>query len=336
MSERIRVALIGAGPMGRHHCRTLASNPDVQLVAVADLNGEAARAAASLSPGALATDDRSLFADPSIRAIVVTTPNDTHAALIRDAANAGKHVFCEKPLARDLASADEALAAVATAGVKLQLGFQRRFDPAYRRARATIADGELGAVELVMSTTRDPAPPSVDYMRQSGGLFTDTLIHDVDSVRYLTGQEIVAASTAAAALFLPPDGRGEGFVDTAITTLRLQSGALAVVTNTLRAAYGYEVAAEVLGERGKVSVGQEELTRLHRYDESGVHGDHVVSVFDRFREAFVDELASFLRCLRDNTEPSPSGADGRAALAAALAAKRSHEEGRWVALSELA
>lgn len=335
MGDRVRVGVIGAGPMGRHHCRTLARMADVQLVAVADLRTEAAREAAIDATGAVATDDLSLLADPTIDAVVITTPNDAHAALIGEAARAGKHVFCEKPLARDLASADEALAAIASSGVKLQLGFQRRFDPAYRRAHAMIADGDLGGVELVMSTTRDPAPPSVEYMRHSGGLFTDTLIHDIDSVRYLTGQEIVAVCSAAAALFLPPGGRDEGLVDTAITTLRLDSGALAVVTNSLRAVYGYEVGTEVLGERGKVSVSQEELTRLRRFDESGVRTDHVVSVLDRFRDAFVEEIASFVRCLRDGSELSPSGADGRAALAVALAAKRSHEEGRWVAISEL-
>ncbi|MEX0800711.1 MAG: Gfo/Idh/MocA family oxidoreductase [Dehalococcoidia bacterium] len=336
MGDGVRLGVIGAGPMGRHHCRTLAGLPGVQLVTVADLNVETARLAAVGAPGAVATDDHvSLLADASTAAVIITTPNDTHAALIAEAARAGKHIFCEKPLSRDLASADEALAAVASSGVKLQLGFQRRFDPAYRRAKAMLSGGELGALELVMSTTRDPAPPAVDYMRHSGGLFTDTLIHDIDSVRYLTGQEIVAVSTAAAALFLPPEGREEGFVDTAVTTLRLDSGALAVVTNSLRATYGYEVGAEVLGERGKVSVGQEELTRLRRFDDSGVRSDHVVSVLDRFGEAFAEELASFVRCLREGTEPSPSGADGRAALAAALAAKRSHEEGRWVEVAEL-
>jgi len=333
MSGPIRVGVIGAGPMGRYHCATLAALPAARLAAVADPNDDAARAAVALAPDARPTSDyRTLLDDASIDAVLIATPNDTHAALIAEAAEAGKHVFCEKPLARDLESADAALAAVQRAGVKLQLGFQRRFDPAYREARRLIESGDLGAVELVLSTTRDPAPPSIDYMRHSGGLFNDTLIHDVDSVRYLTGLEAVEVSAAASRLHLPLDADEAGLVDTAVTTLRLATGALAVVTNSLRAAYGYEVGAEVLGSKGKVTVAREALTGARRFDAAGVHTDHVVATVDRFREAFQAEIAAFADCVANDTEPQATAADGRAALALCLAAQRSHREGQPIGI----
>jgi myo-inositol 2-dehydrogenase/D-chiro-inositol 1-dehydrogenase len=328
MSEKVRVGVIGAGAMGRYHCETLARRlPGAALAAVADVNHAAAERAACLSPGAVATaDHRALLADPSVQAVVIATPNDTHAALIREAARAGKHVFCEKPVALDLASADAALAEAARQGVKLQIGFQRRFDPAYREARRAIAGGELGAVELIAGTTRDPSPPPVEQLRRSGGLFTDTAIHDLDSVRFLTGLEVVEVFATASTLVLP-DG-GEGFVDTAVTALRLETGALAVITHSLRAAYGYEVSMEVMGERGKIQVGYERQTAVRRLSAEGVRHDYVGWFLDRFGEAYVAELAHFIDCVANDREPEVTGGDGRAALALALLAQRSHWEGR--------
>ena len=328
MSDKVRVGVIGAGEMGRYHCETLALRlPGAELVAVADLDEDAARRAAGLAPAAaVLTDHRALLADPSIQAVVIATPNDTHAFLIREAARAGKHVFCEKPIALDLAGADAALAEADRQGVKLQVGFQRRFDPAYREARQAIADGELGAVELIVGTTRDPRTPGVEQLRRSGGLFADTAIHDLDSVRFLTGLEVVEVFATASTLILP-DG-GDGFADTAVTALRLESGALAVITNSLRAGYGYEVSMEVMGERGKIAVGYERQTAVRRLTAEGVRHDHVGRFLDRFGEAYQREMAHFIDCVAGDREPEVTGADGRAALALALLAERSQREGR--------
>ena len=329
MADKVRVGVIGAGVMGRYHCETLALRlPGAELVAVADVDAAAAGRAAALSPGALATTDhRALLAAPSVQAVVIATPNDTHAPLIREGTRAGKHVFCEKPLALDLASADAALAEADRQGVKLQIGFQRRFDPAYREARQAIADGELGPVELIVGTTRDPKPPGVEQLRRSGGLFTDTTIHDLDSVRFLTGLEVVEVFATASTLILE-DGAEEGFADTAVTALRLESGALAVISNSLRAAYGYEVSMEVMGERGKIAVGYARQTAVRRLTAEGVRHDHVGRFLDRFGEAYQRELAHFIDCVAGDREPEATGADGRAALALALLAERSHREGR--------
>ena len=329
MADKVRVGVIGAGVMGRSHCETLALRlPGAELVAVADVDEDAARRAAGLAPAAaVLTDHRVLLADPSLQAVVIATPNDTHASLIREAARAGKHVFCEKPVALDLASADAALAEVDRQGVKLQVGFQRRFDSAYREARRAIADGELGAVELIVGTTRDPRPPSLEQLRWSGGLFTDTAIHDLDSVRFLTGLEVVQVFAAASTLVLE-NAAEEGFVDTAVTALRLETGALAVISNSLRAAYGYAVSMEVMGERGKIAVGYERQTAVRRLTAEGVRHDHVGWFLDRFGEAYQRELAHFVDCVAADCEPEVTGADGRAALALALLAARSHREGR--------
>ena len=329
MAGKVRVGVIGAGVMGRYHCETLALRlPRAEMAAVADVDGDAARRAAALAPAAAAlTDHRALLADGSIQAVVIATPNDTHAALIREAAGAGKHVFCEKPLALDLASADAALAEADRQGVKLQIGFQRRFDPAYREARRSIADGELGTVELIAGTTRDPRPPSAEQLRRSGGLFTDTAIHDLDSVRFLSGLEVVEVFATASTL-VPGSAADEGFVDTAVTCLRLESGALAVITNSLRAAYGYDVSMEVMGARGKIIVGYERQTAVRRLTAEGVRHDHVGWFIDRFGEAYVAELAHFVDCVADDAEPEVTGAGGRAALALALLADRSRREAR--------
>ena len=335
MSEKVRIGVIGVGRMGFHHSESLAQRVEgAELAAVADIDREGARRAAALAPRVEATTDhQTMLADPSIAAVVIATPNDTHARLIQQASEAGKHIFCEKPLALDLPSADAALSAVARHGVKLQLGFQRRFDPAFRKVRSVVRDGELGAVELIVCTTRDPKPPSLDYLKGSGGLFTDTLIHDLDTVHFLTGLQAVEVHTTASTMFLP-GGAGGGFVDTAITSLRLETGALAVITNSLRATYGYEVAAEVLGERGKVTVGQEQQTGVRRYSEEGVWNDYVYWAVDRFREAFLHELSHFIECVAFDRQPEVSGEHGRAALALALLAARSHQESRPLPVNE--
>lgn len=332
MSERVRVGVIGAGTLGYEHCRSLAQRiPEADLAAVADLNLEAAQRAAALAPDATATNEHhAILADPSIRAVVVATPNDTHAQLAREAAESGKHVFCEKPLGLDLESVDAALASAARSDVMVQVGFQRRFDRAYREARRMIAEGEVGGVELVVGTTRDPGPPSPEYLASCGGFFADTAIHDLDSVRFLTGLEASEVFATASTLVLPEGG--EASLDTAVTTLRLENGGLAVITNSRRATYGYEVGIEVLGSKGKVAVAHEQQTLLRRYTAGGMSHDYVGSYWERFGEAFVREIAQFVACVAERRRPEATGEDGRAALELALLAARSYREGRPLSL----
>ncbi len=336
MKEPVRVAVIGAGGIGQRHCQNLAQLiPGAELAGVADVDEEAARRAAAFGRGAVARRDyQDLLADASIPAVVIATPNNTHTGIIEEAAQAGKDIFCEKPIGLDLPSVDAALAAVARQGVKLQIGFQRRFDPAYRKAREAVAAGELGPVELVVATTRDPEPRTIEPIRKSGGMFVDSTIHDLDSIRYLTGLEVQEVYAAGSNLIIP-EGAREYLVDTAVTFLRLETDALAAITNSWRAVYGYDVTIEVMGAAGKIAVGFEEHASVRRFTAQGVCHDHVYWFLERFGEAFVQELAHFVECVADGREPEVSGQDGRAALVLAEAAARSLRERRPVPIREI-
>lgn len=330
MEERIRVGLIGCGQMGLCHARRLAYDiRRAELAAVADPDEAAARRAADLAPGVRwSTSPEAPLSDPSIRAVVIASSDEAHAGLIEAAAQAGKDIFCEKPLAPNLAAADRALAAVAAREVKLQVGFQRRFDPAHQRARELIASGELGPVELAVATTRDPLEPGRPEGLGDAAIFTQTTIHDLDSLRYLTGLEVVQVFTSAS--WFSGGAAEEREVDTAVVVLRFQTGALATITNSRRAVYGYDVRVEIMGPEGKVEVGQEEQTRLRRFGAQGVCHDHVYWYVDRFREAYRRELEHFVDCVAEDKAPSVGGADGRAAQVLTEAAARSLREGRPV------
>jgi myo-inositol 2-dehydrogenase/D-chiro-inositol 1-dehydrogenase len=328
VEEPIRVGLIGAGQMGFWHARCLAHDiQQAQLAAVADPDEDAARRAAALAPGTRwTTSHEAMLSDPSIQAVVIASPDPSHARLIEEAAQAGKDIFCEKPLACDLAEADAALAAVASHGVKLQVGFQRRFDPAYKRAREVIAAGELGPVELAVATTRDPLEAGHAGERKNAAIFIQTTIHDLDSLRFLTGLEAVQVYATASYFGEGPPEKDE--VDTAAVILRFQTGALATITNSWRAAYGYDVQVEVMGPRGKIQVGYERLTAVRHFSAQGVCHDHVYWYTDRFGQAYRREMEHFVDCVARGAAPEVGGADARAAQALAEAAARSLRERR--------
>jgi myo-inositol 2-dehydrogenase/D-chiro-inositol 1-dehydrogenase len=374
VEEPIRVALIGAGPMGLWHARSLADIEQADLAAVVDPDEGAGRRAAALAPGAYwSAGPETILSDPLIRAVVIASPDTAHAGLIEQAAQAGKDIFCEKPLATGLAEADAALAAVARHGVKLQIGFQRRFDPAYQRARELIAAGELGPVELAVATTRDaleaerpdagrsslstraealsrrtPMSPKQEsettslrpiarprsgewrspWRRRNAAIFIQITLHDLDSLRFLTGLEVVQVYATASYFGEGPAEEGE--VDTAAVVLRFQNGALATITNSWRTAYGYDVHVEVMGPRGKVQVGYDRQTAVRHFSAHGVHHDHVYWYIERFGEAYRREIEHFVDCVARGVVPDVGGADARAAQALAEAAARSLREGHPV------
>jgi myo-inositol 2-dehydrogenase / D-chiro-inositol 1-dehydrogenase len=329
----VRIGLIGAGRIGRKHAETISRLSSAVLSAVADADEEAAAAAAGSKGEAtgvtVATDYRRLLDDPAIDAVVIAAPTNLHGTLIEAAAAAGKQIFCEKPIALTLAEADEALAAVARAGVPLQIGFQRRFDPAYERARAAIQAGELGRLFFLRSTTRDPEPPPEEYLRASPSIFTDTAIHDLDMLRWLAGAEIREVHALGASLIREVHAE-RGLIDTAVLSLRFENGALGVIDNCWQAAYGYDVRTEVLGAAGAVEVGHARESALLRLDRRGVTADYPYWFLDRFGLAYEREIADFVRCVADGAEPRATGEDGRRALAAALAAAQSAQDGRPV------
>ncbi len=331
----INIGVIGAGRIGRVHAEHLATRiPTARLAAVADIKATAAAELAARWGVPAYTDPRYLLDDPDITAVAICSSTDTHAHFIMAAAQAGKHIFCEKPIDLDLARIDQALQAVAAAGVKLMVGFNRRFDPGFRKARTLVADGTIGTVHVLRITSRDPAPPPLAYVRVSGGLFLDMTIHDFDMARYLGGE--VEEVFAAGSVLVDPAIGAAGDIDTAIVLLRFQGGALGAIDNSRRAVYGYDQRVEVFGSDGMVVVGNRTPDSLVLSDAHGVHSALPLYFFmERYTESFLAEMMAFVECLQEDKPPPVSGYDGRQAVVIALAAQRSLRERRPVRVAEV-
>lgn len=333
MSE-LGVALLGAGRMGREHAVNLASIPGVRVVAVVDRDLAAAETARRLARAErVARDAEAVLGDPAVDAVIIVTPTDSHADLIEGAARHGKAIFCEKPVALTLERTRQALATVEAAGAAFQIGFQRRYDPGYASARARLDQGALGQIDQFRAVGRDPAPPALEYLRVSGGLFLDQAVHEFDLARFLVGE--VEEVHAWGAVRVDPRIGELGDVDTATTLLRFHGGALGVIENSRRAAYGYDVRTEVFGERGKLVVDATPRTPVWHYREGGLEADHYHFFMDRFRDAYRLELDAFFGALTAGRQPSPGPKDALESLRLAVAATRSLREGRPVRLEEV-
>ena len=329
----VRVGVIGLGRMGRLHAGNIAARvPALELVAASDPAPAAGDAASELGLP-LAADWRDLVGDPKIDAVLVCSPSEAHAEQIVAAAEAGKHVFCEKPLDRSLDAIDRILAAVSAAGTILQVGFNRRADPNFGSLRARLDAGEIGQAWLLKITSRDPHPQAKEYVLGSGGLFVDMAIHDFDLARYLLG-DVVAVSAAGAAL-VDTELADLGDVDTAVTTLSFQSGAIGVIDNCRQAAYGYDQRVEVHGALGMLAADNELATTVQVADETGFHRPRLPEFFlDRYGDAYARELELFAEAIA-GAPPLADGRDGQHAVAMAVAAHTSLLERRTVALAEV-
>lgn len=333
----IRIGVFGAGRIGHRHARTVAREiPGAQLAAICDVNLEAARALADLTGCDRTTSDPAdILDDASIDAVVIGTSTDSHAPLIEAAAAAGKQIFCEKPIALDLETTDRAIAAADRAGVRLQIGFQRRFDKAYARVSSMIGNGELGQIEAVRDTMRDPNPPHESYIPTSGGMFRDMVIHDFDCVRWLMGCEPVEVFAMGANLVDPVFAKYSD-IDTCVVSIRFESGALGTIDASRRSGFGYDVRTEIFGSKSAVMIGETRDTPLYRLDSAGVWSDHIYWFLERFDAAYVAEIRAFVECLRTDQPVPITGADGRAALALAYAAEASIRENAPVSMSRFA
>ena len=333
----LSVGIIGAGRIGKVHAETLAFRvPEARLLAITDLRRDAAQQVAARCGIATVADTADeLLADSAIQAVLICSSTDTHADLIIRAAHAGKHIFCEKPIAHRLANIDEALAAVAQAGVKLQVGFNRRFDPNFARLRAAVARGEIGTPRLLHIVSRDPAPPPIDYVRVSGGIFLDMTIHDFDMARFLVGDEVSEVYTVGGVLVDPAIGKA-GDLDTALIVLRFRNGVIGTIDNCRQAAYGYDQRAEILGSAGKIATENCYPNEAIVSTSAGVYRDLPLHFFmDRYTESFASEIRSFVRSVLDDTPTAVSGADGRMPVVMGLAARKSFDERRPVKLAEI-
>ena len=337
MTSITRVGVIGAGRIGQLHMNNIRQNvANARIVALADIAFEHAQTVGEkLGISDVYPDPAPIFADANIDAVLICSSTDTHAALIEDAARAGKHIFCEKPIALDLETIDQALEAVAKAGVSLQIGFNRRFDPNFAEAKRLVDEGALGAVHIVRVTSRDPEPPPIGYVASSGGMFLDMSIHDFDMARFIAGSEVVEVYAVGGVLVDPAIGEA-GDIDTAIVTLKFASGALGTIDNSRQAVFGYDQRLEVFGEKGQICVGN---PKPHTAVLSQVQGDSAPPLMhfflERYSDSFAIETKAFFDAIQNGTETPVTGIDGRAPVAIALAAKLSLIEGRPVKLSEI-
>jgi myo-inositol 2-dehydrogenase/D-chiro-inositol 1-dehydrogenase len=333
----LKVGLLGAGRIGLLHAEHLTSRIQAaELVMVADVFEEAARECAEhFAIPSFVQDYHAVLEHPDIQAVVICTSTDTHARIIEEAAQAGKHIFCEKPIALDLASIDRALDAVERAGVKLQVGFNRRFDANFRRVRQAVEQGEIGRPHLLHLVSYDPAPPPVEYIRVSGGIFLDMAIHDFDMARFLIGSEVDEIFTLGGVMVDPAIGAA-GDVDTAVVLLQFTNGVIGTISNSRQAAYGYDQELELLGSAGAISIGNNYPNTAIISDGRSVRRDLPHRFFvERYTESFVSEMAAFVDAVLHDTTVPVSGLDGRAPVVMALAAGKSLAEHRPVRLSEI-
>ena len=327
----VSFALIGAGRIGRLHAGNLAANPRVRFTAVADVTAAAAEQVAA-AHGARAVSVEAAITGPDIDAVLIASSTDSHADLIERAARAGKAILCEKPIDLDYQRSRQAVAVAEDCGVPLAIGFNRRFDTNFRALKARLEAGEIGQLETVAITSRDPEPPPIAYLRSSGGLFRDMMIHDFDMVRWLTGEDVVELHAMAANLIDPEIG-AVGDVDTAIVVLRMASGRLCQITTSRRAAYGYDQRIECHGSLGMLRADNVTLTTVEVADETGFRRDPAEPFFlERYGAAYQAELAAFVEAMTSGAAPTPSGADGLAALRLADKAAESVATGQPVKL----
>ncbi|MBZ0229316.1 MAG: inositol 2-dehydrogenase [Bauldia sp.] len=327
----VRFGLLGAGRIGKLHGGNIAASPDARLVAVADVDENAAKNLAAAT-GAAATSADEIIADRDIDAILIATSTDTHADFIEKGARAGKAVLCEKPVSLDARRIEACLKVVDAAGTPLMIGFNRRFDPNFAALKKRLAAGAVGKVEMVTIISRDPGPPPVSYIRVSGGLYRDMMIHDFDLARFLLGEEPVEVHAVGSVLVDPEIGKA-GDVDTAMVMLRTASGKLCQISNSRRATYGYDQRIEVHGSEGMIRAGNLHETTVEVATRTGFNADPIMNFFiERYTPAYRLELAAFIDAVNTGKAPSPSGHDGLMAQRLADAATEAKDTGQTVRL----
>lgn len=328
-----KLLLLGAGRIGQVHAKNVVARKDARLYGVVDVHGPAAAALAEATGARVFDHADAALADPAVDAVMICTSTDTHVEMILKAARAKKPIFCEKPVDLDIAKVNTCLAEVKQHGVPLLMGFNRRFDPSFRALRERLKAGELGEVESVKITSRDPQPPPPAYVKVSGGLFRDMMIHDLDMARYLLPEE--PSQVFATGSVLVDKAIGEaGDVDTAMVILRTRSGRLAHIDNSRRAAYGYDQRVEAFGQKGMLQAHNPTPTAVVATTGTGQQSDKPFHFFlERYASAYQAELDHFLEVLAGKAAPLVSGEDGRKALVLADAANESLRTGKLVEVS---
>jgi len=322
--------------MGSVHVRNIARQiPEADLVAICDIRLEVAQAVADgLDIQRVVKDYHELLADPEIEAILIATSTNTHAFIMKDVASAGKHIFCEKPLALGLEEIDEALVVVAKAGVKLQVGFNRRFDKSFQQVRAIVASGEIGRPCILRITDRDPEVPALEFLRVSGGMFLDQTIHDFDMARFQVGE--IEEVYATGGVLIEPELKEFGDIDTNVVTLKFANGAVGAIDNSRQAVYGYDQRLEVFCSNGTAMANNEFENASVMGTPGGFLSAKLPHFFmQRYAPCYVEEVRQFIECVREDKPTPTTGADGRAAVVLGHAAWKSLRENRPVKVNEI-
>jgi myo-inositol 2-dehydrogenase/D-chiro-inositol 1-dehydrogenase len=334
----LNIGIIGAGRIGKVHAESITYNvKDANVTAIADpMMNEATKAwAVNLGIPNVYTDYHDILNDKTIDAVLICSSTDTHADISIEAIKANKHVFCEKPISQDLAKIKEVMEALSNSTVKYQVGFNRRFDHNFEAVRNAVAEGKIGDIHVVKVTSRDPDAPPVEYVKVSGGMFLDMTIHDFDMVRYLTNSDVVEVYANGTTL-VNPAIKEAGDIDTAIITMKLSNGALAVIDNSRKADYGYDQRAEVFGSKGQVAVTNDTGSTAVISTANGVTGEKPLYFFlERYMASFSKEVSLFVQAILKDTDVPVNINDGLQPVLIAKAAKKSLDENRPVLLSEI-
>lgn len=335
MNQKVNIAVIGTGRMGSVHVANLVRHiPQANLAAICDIRLEVAQALAQdLGISRVEQNYYELLADPSIEAVLIATSTNTHARIIQDAATAGKHIFCEKPLALELEDVDQALAAVENAHVKLQVGFNRRFDKSFQKVHKIVESGQIGNPCILRITNRDPELPAMEFLRVSGGMFLDMSIHDFDMARFQVGE--VEEVYAIGNVLIEPGLNDFGDLDTTIITLKFANGAIGAIDNSRQAVYGYDQRLEVFCTEGTAQADNETETTIRKGNRDGFLAAKLPYFFmQRYAPCYIEEVRTFIECVRDDRPTPVTGRDGRMAVVIGHAAWKSFHEQRPVKITE--
>ncbi len=333
----LNLGVIGVGRIGKLHAENVARRvPGTRLVAIADVNEAAAKEqAARLGVTDSSGDYKAMLKRDDVDGVVICSSTDTHTTVIMDAAAAGKHIFCEKPIDLNLSKIDAALNAVDKAGVKFFVGFNRRFDANFRRVWQAVVNGEIGTPHRLHIISRDPAPPPISYIKVSGGMFLDMTIHDFDMARFLIGSEVVEVYTSAGVMVDPAIGEA-GDVDTAVILLKFANGVIGTIENSRKAVYGYDQRVEVFGSGGAVSTSNNFANNAVISTEKNIYRDLPLNFFvERYVDSYLVEMQDFVDAVVNNKPVPVGGRDGRAPVVIGLAARKSYDENRPVKISEI-
>ena len=334
----LKVGIIGAGRIGKVHTESICNyvkNAEVKAIADPFLSEETAAWAKKLGVEVVTKDYHEILADPEIGAVLICSSTDTHSPISIEAIHAGKHIFCEKPIDHDVAKINEVRKALEGTGLKYQVGFNRRFDHNFEAVRNAVQAGKIGETHIVKITSRDPEPPSAAYVAVSGGMFLDMTIHDFDMARFLVGSDVEEVYVQSAVIVDPAIGEA-GDVDTAVITMKMSNGALVVIDNSRRAAYGYDQRAEVFGSKGMVAVENDSVSNAKIATADGVTGEKPLFFFlERYMQAYAKEVTAFVDAVVNDTEVPVNQDDGLKAVLIGLAATKSAKEHRPVKISEI-